>query len=102
MKILLALLFLSVSTCLHAEQIVIPYSSDTLIPPGSPIHAIVGKPSGNGPFPAVILMHGCGGINQYSLNVLTGYADHFNHLGYVTVIVDSFSQRTHVDVCEHS
>ena len=71
----------------------------TLKPPSGVIPTIISKPDGAGPFPAVVLLHGCGGINQYSLNVLTSYAKHFNSLGYVAAIPDSFSPRTGKDVC---
>src|SRR5574341_2069164 len=48
------------------------------------------KPEGDGPFPAVVLMHTCGGVGRhvrsYWPNELTGN-------GYVTLTVDSFRSR---------
>lgn len=101
MRHLLLFMILLVSACASSHATQIPYMSEAMIPPGGSIEATVSKPSGVGPFPAVILLHGCGGINPYSMAVLTGYADHFNAQGYVTVIADSFSQRTKKDVCEY-
>ncbi len=51
------------------------------------------KPLGNGPFPAVVLMHGCGGWQpavQYSLEMLSEY---LNEHGYVVLNLDSFGPR---------
>ena len=87
------------SGCSTSNTIPIPEISESVLPPAGGIPTIISKPPGPGPFPAVVLLHGCGGINRYSLDVLTGYAKHFNSLGYVTAIPDSFSPRTQRDVC---
>lgn len=53
------------------------------------IHA----PAGAGPHPAVLLLHGCSGLEH---SVLEGLRDHAAALlaeGYLAVIVDSFSRR---------
>jgi dienelactone hydrolase len=47
------------------------------------------KPHGDGPFPAVVLMHGCGGISKYQQN----WADKLASWGYVAFVLDSFGPR---------
>ncbi|MGD0662310.1 MAG: dienelactone hydrolase family protein [Syntrophorhabdales bacterium] len=53
------------------------------------------KPSGDGPFPAVVLLHPCGGRTR-AQNV---WADLFANWGYVSLIVDSFGPRGIKEVC---
>jgi len=45
------------------------------------------KPPGKGPFPAVIVLHTCGGIQDYLLD----FADDLSDEGYVTPVVDYLS-----------
>jgi dienelactone hydrolase len=52
-------------------------------------------PSGTGPFPAVILAHGCGGIG----NAETGWAPVLREWGYATFVIDSFRGRNLTEVC---
>ncbi len=52
-------------------------------------------PAGSGPFPAVILAHGCGGIG----NSEAGWAPVLRELGYATFVVDSFRGRSLTEVC---
>src|SRR2546428_15908 len=47
------------------------------------------SPSGRGPFPAVILMHGCGGVG----NAETGWVSPLRAAGNAAVVVDSFGGR---------
>ena len=63
------------------------------------------KPEGDGPFPAVVLMHGCSGTerNTSHQTVWRGLARHaafLNRNGYVTLIVDSFGPRRITDGCQ--
>ncbi len=53
------------------------------------------RPSGNGPFPVVIVLHGCSGItgNQRL------WADRLNDWGYAALILDSFGPRGVKSVC---
>jgi dienelactone hydrolase len=55
------------------------------------------KPPGGGPFPAVVLLHGCGGITRRD-NV---WADTFRSWGYVSLQVDSFRPRGIDRVCSN-
>ena len=53
------------------------------------------RPAGDGPFPAVVLMHGCGGISP---NVIA-WAHWLQAEGYAALVVDSFSSRGLKRVC---
>ena len=63
--------------------------------PKSGAQAEVWRPAGSGPFPAMLVLHGCGGIgdNQRS------WAARLAGWGYVAVIVDSFRPRNVKSVC---
>ena len=48
-----------------------------------------------GPYPAVVVLHGCGGISSHS----TGIADRLGAWGYVALAVDSLSPRGISSAC---
>jgi len=52
-------------------------------------HDSVYRPVGEGPFPAVILLHGCGGVRSKDMR----WAEAFREQGYAAVVVDSLSGR---------
>jgi dienelactone hydrolase len=60
------------------------------------IEGYLSKPEGDGPFPAVVYLHGCGGLSEYArqrvAHLLTGW-------GYVSLAVDSFSTRGIKEAC---
>ena len=63
------------------------------------------RPDGDGPFPAVVLTHGCGGTERNTSHQtvwrgLGGHAALLNENGYVTLIVDSFGPRGIDDGCQ--
>ena len=63
------------------------------------------KPEGDGPFPAVVLLHGCTGTerntpHQTVWRGLNRHASLLNKNGYVTLIVDSFGPRGIVHSCK--
>jgi dienelactone hydrolase len=64
--------------------------------PGYPIWGHLGKPHGAGPFPAIVLMHGCGGVQQSHMR----WASLLNDAGYVTLVLDSFRPRHIIRLCE--
>jgi len=51
------------------------------------------RPSGAGPFPAVILMHGCGGWQPSAHQALREHARHLVDNGFVALNLDSFEPR---------
>lgn len=54
------------------------------------------KPQGEGPFPAVVVLHGCGGIAERD----RVWAKRLNGWGYAALTVDSFGPRgVHQGVC---
>ena len=59
--------------------------------PGAPlaIEATLIRPAGPGPFPAVVQLHGCGGIDAQSFRWARWLAER----GYVALVVDSFGPR---------
>ena len=59
------------------------------------------KPSGDGPYPAVVIVHGCTGVPD---DVKTGGAKGFwpeqlERAGYAVLLVDSFTSRNVHDAC---
>jgi dienelactone hydrolase len=86
-----------------AEQVTFP-STDATMTGGSPtpLVALLHRPAGPGPFPAIVLLHGCGGL--YARNGrLTGRHEHWalalRDQGFVTLLVDSFTPRGLKQIC---
>ena len=61
------------------------------VTPGKPleIRGTLVRPAGDGPFPAVVQLHGCAGVEAQSYRWARWFADH----GYVALVVDSFGPR---------
>jgi dienelactone hydrolase len=95
MRLLSAALILTVSSavCMAASPVPQPVE----IAEGNlRLHAELYKPEGNGPFPAVIALHGCGGLAGAGEAVLPRYHDWSEHLlkaGYAVLWPDSFGSR---------
>ncbi len=90
---LVALLVLLVGPAANAartETVAIPVQNipDARMPP-QPIPAVLEVPDGNGPFPAIIVLHGCGGRGSGQ----QVWAQRLNGWGYVALIPDSFAPR---------
>jgi dienelactone hydrolase len=64
--------------------------------PDGPIPAVFDVPHGRGPFPAVIILHGCGGRGASQLI----WAHRLEGWGYATLIPDSMTPRGEDSVCE--
>jgi dienelactone hydrolase len=62
------------------------------------------RPKGPGPFPAVVAMHGCGGIFAPRSTKFTErhhqWGAHLAKLGYLVLFPDSFNPRGVADVCK--
>ncbi len=56
------------------------------------------EPRGAGPFPAVVLMHGCSGWHGSNI---TDWASWFVKRGYVALMIDSFAPRNVKGVCRN-
>src|ERR1700760_1009890 len=85
----------AVRTAAAAEQGPAPHEVD--IPSGKEtLHAQLYKPEGNGPFPVVIGLHGCGGLGGHSEPVLPRYRDWAEQLvksGHAVLLPDSYGSR---------
>ncbi len=71
------------------HQVDIPAANLTL-------HAQLYKPEGDGPFPTVIALHGCGGLGGHSEPVLPRYRDWAEQLlkaGHAVLLPDSYGSR---------
>lgn len=56
------------------------------------------KPKGEGPFPAVVFLHGCKGTDERQWI----WANRLKDWGYAVLVVDSFGPRNIVDTCNRS
>lgn len=74
-----------------------PAPAPVEIPAGNlKLHAQLYKPDGNGPFPTVIALHGCGGLGGQGEAVWPRYRDWAEQLlkaGYAVLWPDSFGSR---------
>lgn len=64
--------------------------------PGTPLQGYLTRLRGNGPFPAIVLLHGCAGILS---NDKETWPERLSSWGYVVLVVDSFSTRGIHDTC---
>lgn len=70
---------------------------------GLDIPFTIAKPAGDGPFPAVVILHDCSGLGPGSSGAPWRWSSLLNRLGYVTIWPDSFSTRGFVNgVCTES
>jgi dienelactone hydrolase len=53
----------------------------------------VTRPSGSGPFPAVVIMHDCSGLGPSSSNAPERWTAELVRRGYVVIVPDSFGSR---------
>ena len=64
------------------------------------------RPSGDGPFPAVVGMPGCSGMMRRNTRELTplyrAWGDELSRRGYVVLLVDSLGPRGHGEMCSVS
>ncbi len=63
--------------------------------PGAPIQGYLTKPSGQGPFPAVVLLHSCLGLPAARRSIARVFAG----WGYVALFVDDFTTRAVKQTC---
>ena len=63
--------------------------------PGSGAPAEIYRPAGAGPFPAVVVLHGCNGVARSTRR----WAERLRGWGYLALVVDSFGPRGLSNVC---
>ena len=68
--------------------------------PGDPVvlSGELGFPSGSGPFPAMVIAHGCGGNGAVDAE----WARTLREWGYATFVIDSFGGRGLTEVCTNA
>ena len=93
----LALFAVAFSARLAADAAPLPAPHQVDIPSASlTLHAQLYKPDGDGPFPTVIALHGCGGLAGHSEAVLPRYRDWAEELlktGHAVLLPDSYGSR---------
>ncbi|MFQ6017354.1 MAG: dienelactone hydrolase family protein [Kiloniellaceae bacterium] len=90
-----AAIFLASAGFLAACASGVQFQSSSLGKP-TRVHALMYRPDGPGPFPAVVLMHHAGGLYNRRGQVRRIYTDWAGKLkdwGYVALIVDSYGSR---------
>src|ERR1700727_3367942 len=98
MRLLSAIAFLALSVVAggaDAAPLPAPHQVDIPLSAGV-LHAQLYKPEGDGPFPVVIAMHGCGGLGGHSEPVQARYRDWAKQLlkdGKAVLFPDSYGSR---------
>jgi dienelactone hydrolase len=98
MRLLSAITFMTLfAAAFAAEAAPLPAPHPVEIPLGNGIlHAQLYKPDGDGPFPVVIALHGCGGLAGRSEQVAPRYRDWAEQLlkdGSAVLLPDSYGSR---------
>jgi dienelactone hydrolase len=98
MRSLAAIVILTLLVSVRAAGAASPPASQPVdIPAGAmTLHAQLYKPEGDGPFPTVIALHGCGGLSGHSEAVLPRYrdwAEQFLKDGKAVLLPDSYGSR---------
>jgi dienelactone hydrolase len=92
---IIALALLAVAKPAAAAPLPVPQAFE--IPSGAAtLHAQLFKPEGNGPFPVVIALHGCGGLSGHAEPVQVRYRDWAEELlkdGKAVLFPDSYGSR---------
>jgi dienelactone hydrolase len=58
-----------------------------------PFPFTLSKPAGDGPFPAVVILHDCSGLGPRSSGMVWRWSSELTQRGYVTIWPDSFTPR---------
>lgn len=66
---------------------------------GTPLIGYLSRPQGNGPFPAIIVLHGCGGLGK---KLKDDVAEQWVARGYVVLLVDSYATRNIKTTCRNT
>jgi dienelactone hydrolase len=95
LSIIVAFAFLAVAWPARAAPLQAPQSVE-IASGTSVLHAQLYKPEGDGPFPVVIALHGCGGLSGHSEPVQVRYRDWAEELlrdGKAVLFPDSYGSR---------
>ena len=88
-------LWLTAGTGQAGALVEFPNVSEKLQPPH--LLGYLARPDGSGPFPAVVVLHGCNGFSGASATI----ADRLKSLGYVALTIDSLGPRNSSSECGH-
>jgi dienelactone hydrolase len=95
------LLFLWGASSASAQQFdIVKFASATH---GTEIRGHLFRPKGDGPFPAIVALHGCGGIFDSKGKMSSRHLDwalRFRDVGYAVLFPDSFGSRGHGSLCK--
>jgi dienelactone hydrolase len=98
-------LLLASTTCAQAQPVPSGFESVEIDVPGpraAAIKAYLRRPNTDKPVPAIVAMHGCGGLFRVDgrMNAReTAWADHLVRLGYAVLFPDSFNPRGLRQIC---
>lgn len=90
-------LFLALGSACAQERVSVPSPTVELV-------ATIYRPPGAGPFPAIVMLHGCSGLWRRDGRPTASYdfwARHFRGRGFVAVLLDSFGPRGEREICTH-
>src|SRR5262249_26263116 len=90
--ITVVLLFLLGVTTAHAQPV---FDARHVGGIGSGKDSELARPAGPGPFPAIVVMHGCNGVAPH----YRAWTETLRSWGYVAMLVNSFSSRGKTNVC---
>lgn len=102
--LLLVLLPLApVAEAIAQERVYFDSSDDAGRAAATPLSGFLYRPQGRGPFPAVVLMHGCSGLYSRSTGEINSkmrfWAEFLRDRGYVALLIDSFRPRNLEEIC---
>jgi len=89
--------WLAASTCAAQTSVSFPTANADGTASPTVITATLYKPGGRGPFPAMVVLHHCGGIDA----PLLAWAKRLAGAGYVSIVPDSFGPRGVLKVCSN-
>src|SRR5690348_15201769 len=92
-----ALLFAVTAVAADRKSVSYPTVAASGVAPAT-ISATLYKPDGNGPFPAIIVLHGCAGPDSHTLE----WANRLVDWGYVAIVPDSFGSRGSGGLCTNT
>jgi dienelactone hydrolase len=95
MRLLLAILLLVLPVEAVAQTVRFPSVAVGGTPAGPTITASLYRPSGAGPFPAIVLAHTCAGVTAHT----EAWGKRLASWGYVVLAPDSFGPRGEKSVC---
>ena len=93
-------IILGIACTINTEPEKITFESKTPNHRPLTLTGVLMKPEGKGPFPAIILLHGCAGMYTKSKsNIYHAWVTRLVSWGYVTFQVDSLGPRNQTSIC---